>query len=190
MLWHDVLRCVTLCCAVLCCATLCCAASCSANAWEVRFACRDSAQRAWEMHAPCSASALLSLRSSQQPTQPAPHVDPSGPSLQAFYPLNYLISTGVSRPAPGPPEGEPAPTLRLLSRGAAPADAASAAKVGCAALCCINSKSMPAMSCCFSLCAPPPVQAEWLRLPTTRSITTTAAFLAQPGLWRRGASGV
>lgn len=36
--------------------------------------------------------------------------------LQAFYPLNYLISSGEARPAPGPPDGEPAPTLRLLSR--------------------------------------------------------------------------
>ena len=41
--------------------------------------------------------------------------------LQSFYPLNYLISSGASRGAPGPdPEATTAPSLRLLSRSPRP----------------------------------------------------------------------
>jgi hypothetical protein len=38
---------------------------------------------------------------------------------QAFYPLNYLISKGEARAAPGPDPAAPLPALRLLSRSAA-----------------------------------------------------------------------
>lgn len=40
---------------------------------------------------------------------------------QSFYPLNYLISGGAARAAPGPEEGSTLPTLHVLSRGASPA---------------------------------------------------------------------
>lgn len=46
---------------------------------------------------------------------------PPRPPLQGFYPLNYLVAGGVSRPAPGPAPGDPLPSLRLVRRGPAPA---------------------------------------------------------------------
>lgn len=56
------------------------------------------------------------------PAQPAKRacLFPS-PPLQSFYPLNYLISGGAARAAPGPEEGAPLPALRVVSRGASPA---------------------------------------------------------------------
>ncbi|KAL4421351.1 hypothetical protein ABPG75_010642 [Micractinium tetrahymenae] len=40
---------------------------------------------------------------------------------ESFYPLNYLISGGAARAAPGPDDDAELPVLRLLSRGASPA---------------------------------------------------------------------
>ncbi|KAL4424855.1 hypothetical protein ABPG77_011105 [Micractinium sp. CCAP 211/92] len=61
----------------------------------------------------------------------APALPPSFASLppaefaveewESFYPLNYLISGGAARAAPGPEEGSTLPTLHVLSRGASPA---------------------------------------------------------------------
>lgn len=53
---------------------------------------------------------------------------------EAFYPLNYLISSGEARPAPGPPDGEPAPTLRLLSRDVAQPSGTAKGSAGIARL--------------------------------------------------------
>lgn len=83
-----------------------------------------AAMRAASGVAPLENSSTEPLQAFPSTILPCPVESSSFPlpfQPQAFYPLNYLISSGESRPAPGPPEGEPAPTLRLLSRGPAPA---------------------------------------------------------------------
>ena len=48
---------------------------------------------------------------------PAP-LPPRSLPCQSFYPLNYLVSDGEARAAPGPEPGAATPTLRVLSRAA------------------------------------------------------------------------